>query len=76
MFFPQQMTSCFPLASMAQKNSSSPNDAEIGPIVPKQCAFWEERRSRRRIRYCRMMNTLSVCMVGLGIEDVSWVGLL
>jgi len=35
-FFPQQITSCFPLASMEQNNSYSPNEAEIGPMVPKE----------------------------------------
>lgn len=31
---PQQMTLCFPLASMAQKNPFSPNAAEIVPMDP------------------------------------------
>ncbi|KAK6942825.1 hypothetical protein RJ641_028202, partial [Dillenia turbinata] len=34
LFLPQQITSCFPLASIAQKNPFFPNAAEIGPIDP------------------------------------------
>ena len=36
-FFPQQITFCLPLASMAQKKPSPPNAAEMGPIDPNPC---------------------------------------
>ncbi|RDX67140.1 hypothetical protein CR513_54017, partial [Mucuna pruriens] len=59
--FPQHITSCFPLASMAQKTSSSPNDAEIGPMAPNPCAAPQRNgRKKRRER---------VCMVRLGWEQ-------
>lgn len=33
-FWPQQMTACLPLASMAQKKPESPNAAAMGPMDP------------------------------------------
>ena len=50
--FPQQITSCFPLASMEQKTSSFPNDAEIGPIAPNPFALLHKKR-RERTKTCR-----------------------
>jgi len=60
--FPQQMTSCFPLASMAQKTSSFANEAVIGPMAPNPCAVPHKMRKMRR-RVAR------VCMVRLGWEE-------
>ena len=46
LFFPQQTTSCLPLASMAQKKPFSPKEAEIGPINPNPDAVLQHRSSR------------------------------
>jgi len=60
--FPQQMTSCFPLASMAQKTSSFANEADIGPMAPNPCAVAQKNKKMRE-RVGRF------CMVGLGWEE-------
>lgn len=60
-FLPQQMTSCLPLASMAQKKqSSSPKEAEMGPIDPNPDAGVDQ--NRRRNRKCREWEKNWVCM--------------
>nr|KYP37299.1 hypothetical protein KK1_041512 [Cajanus cajan] len=62
--FPQHMTSCLPLASMAQKTWLSPKEAEIGPMAPKPCtAAQRNMRNEKSERVCD-------CMVGFG--TVSW----
>ncbi|PON33866.1 hypothetical protein PanWU01x14_349120, partial [Parasponia andersonii] len=43
----QHIMSCFPLASMAQKNPSSPNAAAIGPAEPYPNANGSRGRRRR-----------------------------
>ena len=43
LFLPQQITSCLPLASIAQKNPSKPNAAEIGAIDPNPYAKTKKR---------------------------------
>lgn len=43
LFLPQQITSCLPLASMAQKNPLGPNAAEIGAIDPNPDAKTKKR---------------------------------
>ena len=63
MFFPKHITSWLPLASMAQKNSSFPNEAEIGPMVPNPLAEWKNKsRGTRKIE--------TWCMVEMGFD--SW----
>jgi len=64
--FPQQITSCFPLASMEQKTSSFPNDAEIGPIEPNPCALPNRKRNKRRRKKEEKERAVRICMVGLG----------
>ncbi|WVY96409.1 hypothetical protein V8G54_028560 [Vigna mungo] len=59
---PQQMTSCFPLASIAQKTSSFANEADIGPMAPNPCAVAHQNK-RMRERVGRF------CMAGLGWEE-------
>lgn len=52
-FLAQQITSCLPLASMAQKKpSSSPKEAEMGPIDPNPDAGLKQNR-RKINRKCR-----------------------
>lgn len=50
LFFAQQITSCLPLASMAQKKLFWPKEAEMGPIDPNPDTDMEEERRRRRRR--------------------------
>ena len=48
-FFPQQITACLPLASIAQKKPLSPNAAEMGPIDPNPDAIsMREMKMRER----------------------------
>lgn len=61
LFLLQHITSCFSLASMAQKKPLSPNAAEMGPIDPNPDAEIAEMRRRRRIN----MVVLRICMAGL-----------
>ena len=46
-FFPQQITDCLPLASIAQKKPLSPNEAEMGPIDPNPDAISMRKRKMR-----------------------------
>ena len=73
--FPQQITSCFPLASMEQKTSSFPNDAEIGPIEPNPCALPNRKRNKRRRKKEEKERAVRICMVGLGTWEQchSWI---
>ncbi|KAK3033715.1 hypothetical protein RJ639_034490 [Escallonia herrerae] len=48
LFLPQQITVCFPLASMAQKKLLSPNAAEMEPIDPNPDANPVRKRKQRR----------------------------
>lgn len=56
---PQQITSCLPLASMAQKTWLVPKDAVIGPMAPKPWVVEKVRKKMKRVR-------VRVCMVGFG----------
>lgn len=82
LFFPQQITFCLPLASMAQKKPSWPNAAEIGPIDPNPDAVVENRsrRSGKRVKDWENPERVArISMVGVGFDGgfgsvVSWTG--
>ena len=61
LFLLQHITSCLPLASIAQKKPLSPNAADMVPIEPNPDAEMAEMRRRRR----RNMVVLRICMAGL-----------
>lgn len=67
LFLLQHMTSCFPLASMAQKNPSLPNAAEMGPNDPNPDVKMAEARRRRR----RNTVVMRICMAGGGSWSLS-----
>lgn len=72
LFFPQQTTSCLPLASMAQKKPSLPKEAEMGPIDPNPDAVVEHKSRRRSRGGAERENPERawwVCMVFLGLDQ-------
>lgn len=67
LFFDQQITSCLPLASMAQKKLFWPKEAEMGPIDPNPDTEMEERRrNRRREMRSEEQRTVMAMMVDKG----------